>query len=81
MRQSPDGELPPLAKRSSDWGVAVAIALSIVICLAAFIWIFVELDPLLSDFTGTDTIVTPEPVDPAASPSDGTESSDPIATP
>lgn len=81
MRQPPDDDLPPLAKRSSDWGVAVAIALSILICLAAFVWIFVELEPFMSDFTGTDAIVTPETIDPAASPVNETDSSNPSTTP
>jgi hypothetical protein len=42
-----------------DWGVAIAIALSIVICVAAFIWLFVELEPFLSDFVSEATVSTP----------------------
>ncbi|MDQ3548533.1 MAG: hypothetical protein M3439_06895 [Chloroflexota bacterium] len=69
-----DGPSPAAtSRRASDWGVAVAIAFSIVICLVAFVWIFIALDPILSDFTGSDMIVTPELADPATTPSDGTE--------
>lgn len=38
----------------SDWTTAVAIAVAIAICLIAFIWIFLRLDPYLSDFVSDD---------------------------
>ena len=76
MRE-PDAEdvLPP-HKRTNDWGVAVAIAVSIVICLATFVWIFVEIEPFMSDFIGSNVVATPELVDPQASPVNGTPEPD-----
>jgi hypothetical protein len=70
MRRPHDDDSPPDDAASTDWGVAAAIAISIVICLAAFVWIFVELDPFMDDFTGSDATVTS---DPAASPVEATE--------
>jgi len=78
MRRPDDDEPPPADQPSKDWGVAVAIALSIVICLAAFVWIYVELDPFLDDFTGSDATMT---ADPAASPVDETNGTDSIPSP
>ena len=63
-------ETPPDSDSRSDRGVAIAIALSILICLVAFVWIFVELEPFMSDFTGTDAVVSPEADDPFATPVD-----------
>lgn len=71
-----DDNLAPRASQRTDWGVAIAIALSIFICLAAFIWIFVEIEPFMSDFTGSDAIITPDPSTPPATPVDGTDRSD-----
>lgn len=76
MREPFGDEAPPTADRGNDWGVAVVIALSIFICLATFIWIFVALEPFMNDFTGTDVIVTPDPSDPLRTPVEGTESID-----
>jgi len=73
MRDPVSDDPSPSANRSSDRGVAVAIALSIVICLAAFVWIFVALDPILSDFSGTDVTVTSDPADPSVIPADENE--------
>ena len=70
MRRPHDDGSPPNDEASKDWGVAVTIAITIVICLAAFVWIFVELDPFMDDFTGSDATVTS---DPAASPVEATE--------
>lgn len=67
MRHPTDDGPPTYDGRRSDWSVAAAMALSIVICLAAFVWIFVELDPFLDDFTGSDMTIT---ADPFASPVD-----------
>jgi hypothetical protein len=58
-----------------DWGVALAIALTIAICLAAFIWIFVALEPFLSDFVSEAELASPTienaPAEDAAQPSPG----------
>jgi hypothetical protein len=70
MRRLDSDGSPPDQKDSRDWGVAAAIAISIVICLAAFVWIFVELDPFMDDFTGSNATVTS---DPSASPIEATE--------
>lgn len=43
----PPGEMP-------DWLSAVAIAFAIAILLVVFIWIIVRLEPVLSDFVGSD---------------------------
>jgi hypothetical protein len=75
MRDPADDESSPMRARHNDWAVAGAIALSIFICIAAFIWIFVELEPFMSDFTGSDVIVTPDSNGPSASPVDGTVTS------
>jgi hypothetical protein len=74
MRRQYEEESPP-DDASKDWGVAIAIALTIVICLVAFVWIFIELDPYLDDFTGSDVTVTPDEAGPFASPVDATEDS------
>ncbi len=73
VRQPDDDSPRRVDQRGTDWGIAIAIALSIVICLAAFVWIFVELDPFLDDFTGTDATVT---AGPSASPVDLTDGID-----
>ena len=49
----------PAFREPSSWGVAMAIAITIVICLAAFIWIFVSLEPAMSDFIAEDALATP----------------------
>jgi hypothetical protein len=43
---------------SGDWGATIAIVLSIVICLVVFIWIFIELNPYMSDFISGDQTPT-----------------------
>jgi hypothetical protein len=53
--QQPDNQ----PQDRSDWTTAIAIALAILICLAAFIWIFLRLDPYLSDFVSDDDPATP----------------------
>jgi|GEM_PF-7065962 len=63
MREPSDDRLPPSASRTTDKGVAIAIAITILICIVAFVWIFVELDPFLDDFTGSDVILTPDPTE------------------
>ena len=53
---------------SREWTVALTFGLAILICLAAFVWLFIRLDPFMSDFiSGTDP-VTPT-VDLASPPS------------
>lgn len=49
-----DDEVWPDDRSSRDWGVAVTIGVAILICLAVFVWIFVLLDPLMTDFIGGD---------------------------
>ena len=78
MRRQDDDDPPHAGQPTKDWNVAVAIALSIVICLAAFVWIFVELDPFLDDFTGSNVTVT---ADPSASPVDETSPIQPTPSP
>jgi hypothetical protein len=78
MQRLHDDEMPPPDDTSRDRGVAITIALSIIICLTAFVWIFIQLDPFLDDFTGTDVTVT---ADPAASPVDETDTTIPTPTP
>jgi hypothetical protein len=58
MREPHD--LGPVSyEERSYWGLTVAIGITIVICLIAFIWIFLRLNPFLSDFTGSDVLLTP----------------------
>lgn len=52
--------------RRRDRAVAVTLAVAIVILLVTFIVLFVQLDPLLSDFTSSGA-VTPDTGSPAAS--------------
>lgn len=68
MREPVDDDPSSHRFLRSDLGIAVALAISIVICLAAFIWIFVEIEPYMRDFTGSDVVVTPGPDDPFATP-------------
>lgn len=42
--------------RRSGMMVGLSMALAIALILGAFVWIFVRLDPLLSDFTGRDRL-------------------------
>jgi hypothetical protein len=76
MRDPVDEHRTDFTEPRSDWSVAVAIALSIIICLAAFIWIFVQLEPFLSDFVSQAELATPA-VETQASP-EATEESIPV---
>lgn len=70
---------PPLpARPSDDRGAAFALAIVIVLCLAAFVLIFVGLEPFMSDFTGGGVIATP---DPSVVPADETVTNDAVQTP
>jgi hypothetical protein len=42
-----------------DWGVPLVIAIAIVISMAAFILIFVRLEPYMSDFIANDAVASP----------------------
>jgi hypothetical protein len=80
MREPYEDRLPPLDDQRGDWGVAAAIAVAIAISLVAFVWIFVELEPFMGDFTGRDVIVTPEATE-LANPNGGaTDSATPDAS-
>ncbi len=81
MRNSIETNSPTRRTPNSDRAIAIAIAFSILICLAAFAWIFVQLEPLMDDFTGTDVVVTPEVVDPGATPNAGGGNVDADAAP
>jgi hypothetical protein len=70
MRETVNDESSSHGFLRSDLGIALAIAVSIVICLAAFIWIFVEIEPYMRDFTGSNVVITPGPDDPFATPAD-----------
>ena len=60
MREPYDDRPPLREDRSNDWRVAAAFGVSILICLITFVWIFIELDPFMGDFTGRDVIVMPD---------------------
>ena len=55
---------------SREWTVALALALAILICLGAFVWLFIQLDPFMSDFISGTDLVTPtvELASPTAAP-------------
>lgn len=53
-----------------EWTIALTLGLAILLCLGAFVWLFIQLDPFMSDFiSGTDS-VTPsvELASPTTSP-------------
>lgn len=66
MRDPVEEHRPGLTGTRGDWGIAIAIALTILICIVAFIWIFVQLEPFLSDFISEADLGTP------TIPTDGT---------
>ncbi|MGH9175557.1 MAG: hypothetical protein ACRD1H_14425 [Vicinamibacterales bacterium] len=68
MRQPIDDDLLPGPLPSNDWGIAAAIAVAIVISVAAFLWIFFQLEPFMSDFAGADATFTPDSSAPIGSP-------------
>jgi hypothetical protein len=76
MPETVDGDSSSRRFLRSDLGIALALAISIVICLAAFIWIFVEIEPYMRDFTGNDVVITPGPDDPFATPVDSVDQPD-----
>ena len=55
MKLEPGPE-PPLGPRPDQtaWFQAVSIAVAIVICLIAFTWLFLRLDPYMTDFVSSD---------------------------
>ena len=59
MRDPVEEQRPEFDRSRNDWGIAAAIAIAIVICIATFIWIFIELEPLLSDFVSESDMATP----------------------
>lgn len=52
--------------KSREWTIALTLGLAILICLGAFVWLFIQLDPFMADFISGADPVTPA-VD-AASP-------------
>lgn len=74
MRDPVDEHRPGFRRSRGDWGVAASIVLTIVICITAFIWIFLQLDPLLSDFISEADLATPTAV---SEPSPEMEAADP----
>jgi hypothetical protein len=68
MRDPVEEHRPEFDTPRSDWGIAAAIAFTIVICIAAFIWIFIQLEPLLSDFVSEADLVTPTTIVTEATP-------------
>jgi hypothetical protein len=59
MQRPTDNDAAPTFNEPPSWSVAAAIAVTIVICIAAFVWIFVRLEPLMSDFVSDDALATP----------------------
>ncbi|HUG15140.1 MAG TPA: hypothetical protein VMM78_08975 [Thermomicrobiales bacterium] len=59
MRDPVEEHRPEYDRSRNDWSIAAAIAVTIVICIATFIWIFIELEPLLSDFVSEADVMTP----------------------
>jgi hypothetical protein len=50
------GQDPPFSRapEHSGWLTGITMAVAIVICIAAFIWLFLRIDPYLSDFISGD---------------------------
>jgi hypothetical protein len=48
--------------RSSGMMIGVSMAAAMIICIAAFIWLYVQVGPLLSDFIPQETAEEPETV-------------------
>jgi hypothetical protein len=42
------------APEHSGWLTGISMLVAIVICVAAFIWLFLQIDPYLSDFISGD---------------------------
>jgi hypothetical protein len=59
MHHRTEDEVAPTFTEPPSWGVAAAIAVTIVICIAAFVWIFVRLEPFMNDFISEEAIATP----------------------
>ena len=64
------GPEPPFGPRpeESSWFAAIAIVVTIAICLVAFVWIFMRLNPYLSDFVTVDAPTVVPAASPSASP-------------
>jgi hypothetical protein len=58
-RQSRGAE--PRRAKPAQWFTGVSIALVVLVCLAIFIFAFVQLDPYLSDFVSDDATPTESP--------------------
>ena len=81
MRDPTYDDPQPDERRTHDWSVAVTIALAILICLIAFIWIFVQLEPFMTDFIGSEAAASPTATEPGVIPADQLDEGSPIATP
>lgn len=63
MNETPYLSEPGPSSEMPDWLTALAIAIAIAILLGVFIWIVIQLEPVMSDFIATDAPVatsTPE---------------------
>lgn len=59
------------SERRADWIVAGSIAVAILICLVAFVWVFVELEPLMDDFipgSAAPTVTPNDAIPPSSDP-------------
>lgn len=59
MRDPVEEHRPEFDRSQNEWGIALAIGFTIIICIVAFILIFIQLEPLLSDFISESDISTP----------------------
>lgn len=66
MHDPANDELQEQFEPAGDWSVAVAIVATIVICIVAFIWIFIRLDPFLDDFVSSTDLTSPTVIDSAS---------------
>jgi len=65
--QGPSHERAP---EHSGWFTGISMLVAFVICVIAFVWLFVRIDPYLSDFISGDpaTVTVTETVVPEGSP-------------
>jgi hypothetical protein len=59
MHHRTEDEIAPAYTEPPSWGVAAAVAVTIVICIATFVWIYVRLEPFMNDFISAEAIATP----------------------
>jgi hypothetical protein len=50
MNDPQDRHASDTSFRQRDWPVALTLALAILIVVVAFVWLFLQIDPFLSDF-------------------------------